>query len=103
MRIHMKSLMGRFPAAFTVICLTAMSVIPVTTPLVTGLSAKDWPEWRGEGRRGIWPETGILDTFPAEGLKSTWRVPIGGGYSGPAVAKGRVFVTDFVSQQGTRG
>ena len=58
------------------------------------LAAEDWPEWRGAGRRGVWHETGILDQFPAGGLAATWRVPVGGGYAGPAVADGRVFVTD---------
>ena len=58
------------------------------------LAAEDWPEWRGAGRRGVWNETGILDKFPAGGLAATWRVPVGGGYAGPAVADGRVFVTD---------
>jgi outer membrane protein assembly factor BamB len=67
------------------------------------LRANDWPEWRGEGRCGIWSETGTLEKFPSEGLKPVWRVPIGGGYSGPAVANGRVFVTDFTSKQGPRG
>ena len=54
----------------------------------------DWPEWRGRGRRGVWTETGILDTFPDDGLKAAWRTPIRNGYAGPAVAGGRVFVTD---------
>ena len=58
------------------------------------VAAEDWPEWRGAGRRGVWNETGILDKFPAGGLAATWRVPVGGGYAGPAVADGRVFVTD---------
>ena len=57
-------------------------------------AAEDWPEWRGAGRLGIWTETGILEEFPAGGLSATWRVPIGGGYAGPSVADGRVFVTD---------
>ena len=57
-------------------------------------SDHDWPQWRGPGRVGVWTETGILDTFPADGLKATWRTPIRSGYSGPAVASGRVFVTD---------
>ena len=66
-------------------------------------SAEDWPEWRGRGRAGIWSESGILSTFPAAGLKINWRTPIRNGYSGPAVAQGRVFVTDFARQQGNRG
>ncbi len=66
-------------------------------------SAEDWPEWRGRGRAGIWSESGILSSFPATGLKTNWRTPIRNGYSGPAVAQGRVFVTDFARQQGNRG
>jgi len=65
--------------------------------------AEDWPEWRGAGRSGVWNETGIIERFPADGLTYTWRVPIHGGYSGPAVAAGRVFVTDFERTEATRG
>ena len=59
------------------------------------LNADDWPEWRGRGRLGVWSEAGIVETFPARGLRVKWRTPIRAGYSGPAVAGGRVFVTDF--------
>jgi outer membrane protein assembly factor BamB len=65
--------------------------------------AEDWPEWRGRGRMGIWREAGIVKTFPAEGLRFRWRAPVHGGYAGPAVAAGRVFVTDFRKTQGTQG
>ncbi len=65
--------------------------------------ADDWPQWRGEGRRGEWNETGILERFPEDGLKVSWRVPIGRGYAGPAVAGGRVFVTDFTPGEGRQG
>lgn len=65
--------------------------------LASQLSAADWPEWRGAGRRGVWTEDGILDTFPEGGLKLSWRTPLGGGYAGPAVSNGRVFVTEFVA------
>jgi outer membrane protein assembly factor BamB len=71
--------------------------------LLTPLPAADWPEWRGEGRRGVWTEDGILEKFPAGGLTASWRAPIGGGYAGPSVSQGRVFVTEFVAQQGRRG
>jgi outer membrane protein assembly factor BamB len=62
--------------------------------VVAALQAEDWPEWRGKGRVGVWNETGIIDKFPAQGLTATWRTPINSGYAGPAVAAGRVFVTD---------
>ncbi len=58
------------------------------------LRGDDWPEWRGKGRLGVWNETGILEKFPESGLTATWRTPVHAGYAGPAVAGGRVFVTD---------
>jgi outer membrane protein assembly factor BamB len=67
------------------------------------LSAEDWPEWRGPGRRGVWNESGILDRFPPDGLRIVWRTPLHGGFAGPAVAAGRVYVTDFKRAVGKRG
>ena len=67
------------------------------------LSAEDWPEFRGEGRLGVWRETGILERFPEGGLEVRWRTPLHHGYSGPAVADGRVFVIDFERGRGLEG
>ena len=56
--------------------------------------ADEWPRWFGPGDDGVWRETGILEKFPASGPNVIWRQPIGSGYSGPAVAAGRVYVMD---------
>lgn len=56
--------------------------------------ADDWPQWLGTARDGVWREKGILTKFPKGGPKQLWRVPLGGGYSGPAVAEGLVYITD---------
>ena len=50
------------------------------------MHADDWPEFRGKDRRGVWNETGILDSFPEDGLIIRWRTPVKAGYAGPAVA-----------------
>ena len=63
--------------------------------LATGALAEDWPEWRGAGRTGVWTEDGIIERFPPDGLKVKWRTPVKGGFAGPVVADGRVFVLDF--------
>ena len=55
--------------------------------------ADDWPQWLGPQRDGIWREDGIIEKFDGA-PKLKWKVDVGGGYSGPAVADGRVFVTD---------
>jgi len=78
-----------------VICVLKITFAPIF--------AEDWPEWRGKGRNGIWTESGILDKFPEKGLTAVWRTPIHGGFAGPAVAEGRVFVTDFKRSSGKKG
>lgn len=62
--------------------------------------AEDWPQWFGPNRQGVWNETGILDKFPKEGPRKLWEVAVGGGYAGPATAKGKVYITDRVLDQG---
>ena len=62
----------------------------------------DWPQWLGPKRDGVWRETGIVERFPKGGPKVRWRVPLGGGYAGPAVVAGKVFVTDRVLAPGRK-
>ncbi len=69
--------------------------------VVTPVLADDWPQWRGAGRLGVWHETGIVDALP-DALAVTWRVPIRSGFSGPAVADGRVFITDWAEDPESR-
>lgn len=87
-----------YPTTLAVrICLAAL-IAGVIVPV----RAEDWPEWRGKGRLGVWTESDILDVFPPGGLRATWRTPIASGYAGPAVAGGRVFVTDSRRTKGNR-
>ena len=64
------------------------------------LCADDWPQWGGPQRDLVWRETGIVERLPAgKQLPRVWSTPIAEGYSGPAVADGRVFITDYLRQQ----
>ena len=83
------------PGTYRAIGVFFLTMVVVAATIAT-LSAKDWPQSRGAERLGLWTETGILQEFPDSGLTVTWRVPVNGGYSGPAVADGRVFVLDYV-------
>ena len=60
--------------------------------------ADDWPHWMGPKRDNVWREEGILEKFPEGGPKKAWSFPLAGGYAGPAVAAGKVFVTDYVTK-----
>jgi len=52
----------------------------------------DWPQWQGPERNAISSESGLMKEWPADGPKLLWRMDtLGGGYSAPAVADGRMY------------
>lgn len=70
--------------------------------LVHGVAAAadDWPHFLGPRMNSEWPESGLIETFPAEGPPVMWRQKIATGYGGPAVSQGRVVVMDYVIRGG---
>jgi outer membrane protein assembly factor BamB len=79
-------------------CCLVSVLIPVTS--LSRSQAEDWPQWLGPDRNSVWKETGLVEKFPEQGLAVKWRVPVSLGYSGPAVANGKVYVTDYVREAG---
>jgi outer membrane protein assembly factor BamB len=75
----------------------ALAAAVLAAPLAR---ADDWPHWMGPKRDNVWYETGIVDKFPKGGPKKLWSFPVHGGYAGPAVADGKVFVTDYERLKG---
>ena len=69
----------------------------------TSVRGEDWPYFRGKDGNAVWNETGILEKFAEGGLKVAWRTPVKMGPGGPAVANGRVFITDFEYKTRPRG
>ncbi len=59
--------------------------------LAAATAGADWPRYRGPKGDGISKETGLLKAWPAAGPKVLWRARLGSGYSGMAVAGGRLF------------
>src|SRR5437016_63473 len=76
-----------------------LTLVGLTIVLATGAAARgdDWPQWMGPDRDAVWHESGILQKFPPKGPTVLWRTPIKGGFAGPAVAGGRVYVMDYVT------
>lgn len=87
--------MVRFPYWSVMGALAGLAWSWAAAPMVVW--AQDWPQWMGPQRDNVWRESGIVDKFPAGGPPVLWRTPIAGGYAGPAVAQGRVFITDYVT------
>lgn len=57
--------------------------------LTAAAQAADWPQWRGPERDGISRETGLFTAD--QPFAEAWRTPLGRGFSGIAIADGRVF------------
>ena len=74
------------------VCFCALIAVVLAGPAL----ADEWPQWRGPSRDGVWHETGIVAKFDKPRLEVVWRAEISGGYSGPTVADGKVYVTDRV-------
>jgi outer membrane protein assembly factor BamB len=62
----------------------------------------DWPQWMGPQRDNVWREGKLIEEFPEGGPKIVWRTPVAGGYAGPAVVDGRVFLMDYVTDANVR-
>ena len=82
--------------------LVALALVVSAGPLALGQvpagAGLDWPQWRGPDRNGISRETGLLQTWPANGPAVVWSATgLGNGYGSMAVRGDQLFV------QGLRG
>jgi outer membrane protein assembly factor BamB len=70
----------------------SIAIALIALSSVEYLSADEWPQWRGPGRDGHALGAQIPITFPAKAPEPKWTIDVGLGYSGPAVAQGKVFL-----------
>jgi len=56
--------------------------------------AADWPQYYGPRRDSTSTERGLLRTWPKGGPKVLWTAPLGFGFGGPAVSRGKVYLLD---------
>ncbi|MGM0492712.1 MAG: PQQ-binding-like beta-propeller repeat protein [Armatimonadota bacterium] len=62
--------------------------------------AADWPVWLGPNQDGTAPDTGINKDWNNNPPEKLWQVQMhDGGYAGPSVADGKVFIIDHEGQQ----
>lgn len=66
----------------------------ILTVAAQNVSAADWPQWLGLARDGQAASTEkTLQKLPGE-LKAVWRINVGGGFSSPVLAGGKLIYTD---------
>jgi outer membrane protein assembly factor BamB len=58
----------------------------------TVTSAADWPQFLGPNRDGAAAADETAIVVPSGDAKVLWRVPLGTGFAGPAVANGKVII-----------
>jgi outer membrane protein assembly factor BamB len=67
-------------------------VLPSALAFADAPGPFDWPQWQGPDRTAVSKETGLLPEWPKDGPPLLWEVKdLGGGYSTPSVAAGRIF------------
>lgn len=72
----------------------SMITMPLLCAITCSMMAGDWPQYRGQQRSGIAQESGLLQTWPAEGPRLLWTSSaLGVGYAGPAVVGERLYVS----------
>lgn len=65
-----------------------------------GACAADWAQWRGPNRDGRSEETGLIKALTAAGPRKLWTADgLGGGYSTPSVAGGKIYGMGAVNDQ----
>src|SRR5690242_5888813 len=60
----------------------------------TSLVGEDWPGIYGPRRDHTSMQKHLLRSWPQEGPKVLWRVPMDPGFGGPAVSAGSVYLLD---------
>jgi outer membrane protein assembly factor BamB len=71
-----------------------LPAVPLALALALPARGGDWPTLLGPTRDGASPEKGIVNPWPAEGLKKVWECDLGIGYAAPVIADGRLFHAD---------
>src|SRR4030095_4919144 len=58
----------------------------------TTLAARDWPQYLGPNRDGVYSGPPLADAWPSGGPRVVWKRDVGQGFSGPVAAAGRVIL-----------
>lgn len=77
----------------------APALVWVLALIVLGPSvgADDWNQYLGNDRDGVWKESNVSLDLEKNPPRLAWTTKIGSGYTGPAVADGKVYLMDWIA------
>ncbi len=75
-------------------CSNGTAQEPQTPPGNAQAHGEDWPQFLGPTQDGKSAETGIISSWPKDGLEIVWTVDSGEGYGAPSTSLGRLYHFD---------
>lgn len=68
---------------------------------ISVISGQEPTHWRGPNANGIYPESGLLNDWPANGPAISWHYDkLGEGFSSPAFANGHIYISGMENNEG---
>ncbi len=77
----------------------AADVVAEEAADVAAEDTADWPQYLGPTGNATSSETGLARSWPEAGPEVLWTFPLGPGFGGAAVSKGKVYVLDRVGNE----
>lgn len=75
-------------------------ILIIATLWASEMTAQPQYGWRGPDRDGIYPETGLLKTWPSDGPQLVWEtLDVGKGYSSPVISGDRLYITGMNEEE----
>lgn len=69
--------------------------------LIGCVQAQEPTRWRGPNANGVYPETGLLNEWPANGPEIIWHYDeLGKGFSSPALANDKIYISGMEGSTG---
>src|ERR1043166_2946809 len=73
----------------------------VVAAALTRASASDWPQFLGPTRNGVCTGPALAASWPKDGPPVVWQRKVGQGFSGPAVASGKLILFHRIDDKET--
>jgi outer membrane protein assembly factor BamB len=77
-----------------IICMNSILALTLTLLLTSSVQVPEIYEWRGKDRSGIYQESNLLKSWPAEGPKELWSLEnLGNGFASPVFTEDNFYIT----------
>ena len=70
------------------------SLLPIIVSFKNDQNIQQNSQWRGQGRDGVYNETGLLKAWPESGPQLLWKYEgLGQGFTSVSIANGKIYIT----------